>query len=442
MSKFIINGGKKLAGAYTVSGAKNAAPKLLIASLLTKKKCVFHNIARISDTYRSIDTLTSLPPKVQFVKKNSVVIECANIFSSEIPLEAMSARQSVIFIGATLARMGHVVIYPPKGDTIGKRPINRHLLGIAALGGKIIEKGNNRLEIFMPKRPKSMIYTFEKNTHCGTENLILASVFNRGKVILKNTAEEPEVDNLIECLNDMGAKIRRIETRTIEIIGVKPFLGGVEATAIPDRLEAATAIILSIMNGGNIVVKNAFPQLLEKFTNTLYDMGVEVSFKKNVAKITKIKKPLKPKNITTDIHPGFMTDWQPIITLLLAYMSKGESIIHERIFETRWRYLEELKKMGTKYSLFHPKNHGANDYNFNNSEYQPNGTYAVSIYGPIKLKSAEMKSHDVRAGIDMLLAGLVAPGKTIIHDPQNHIDRGYENIVEKLTDLGADIKRL
>src|SRR3989344_7374591 len=155
MSKFIINGGKKLAGAYTVSGAKNAAPKLLIASLLTKKKCVFHNIARISDTYRSIDTLTSLGAKVQFVKKNSVVIECADIHSSEIPLEAMSARQSVIFIGATLARMGRVVIYPPRGDTIGKRPINRHLAGIIALGGKIIQRDNNRLEIFMPKRPKS-----------------------------------------------------------------------------------------------------------------------------------------------------------------------------------------------------------------------------------------------------------------------------------------------
>ena len=147
-------------------------------------------------------------------------------------------------------------------------------------------------------------------------------------------------------------------------------------------------------------------------------------------------------NITTDIHPGFVTDWQPIITLLLAYMSKGESIIHERIFETRWRYLEELKKMGVKYKLFHPKNYKADYYNFNNSEYKIGGDYAVSVLGPTKLQPAEMNSHDVRAGIDMLLAGLIAPGKTIINDPQNHIDRGYENIVEKLTDLGADIKRL
>jgi len=442
MSKFIIQGGKKLKGTYTVSGAKNAAPKLLIASLLTKEKCIFHNISRLSDTYRSIDALTSLGASVQFIKKNSIAIQCENIYSCEIPLEAMSARQSVIFIGATLARTGHVIIYPPRGDTIGKRPINRHLLGIQAFGGKIIEKGNNRLEIFMPKRPKSTVYTFEKNTHCGTENLILASVFNRGKITLKNAAEEPEVDNLIECLNDMGAKIKRVEARVIEITGVKPFLNGVETTSIPDRLEAATALVLSAMTGGQIVVKNAVPKLLGKFIKALADIGVEVNFKNNVARIKKIKSPLKPINITTDIHPGFVTDWQPIITLLLVSMAKGKSIIHERIFETRWRYLEELKKMGIKYSLFHPENHGADYYNFNDSEYKTGGAYAVSVFGPTKLQPAEMNSHDVRAGIDMLLAGLVAPGKTIINDPQNHIDRGYENIVEKLTDLGADIKRL
>ena len=217
----------------------------------------------------------------------------------------------------------------------------------------------------------------------------MASVFNRKKVTLKNAAEEPEVDNLIECLNDMGAKIKRVAPRTIEIEGVKPFLSGVITTSIPDRLEAATALILSTMNGGNIIVKGAVPKLLEKFTKALNDVGVEISFKKNIAKINKIKIPLKPINITTDIHPGFVTDWQPIFTLLLAYMSKGESIIHERIFETRWRYLEELKKMGIKYNLFHPKNIGADYYNFNNSEYKDTGTYAVSILGPTKLKPAK-----------------------------------------------------
>src|SRR3989344_7166679 len=204
MSKFIVFGGKPLKGTYVVSGAKNAGPKLSIVALLTKENCVFKNIPRISDTYRTVDALTSLGCSVHFIGKNSIEIDSSKIYSSEIPPEAMSARQSILFIGATLARMGKVTIYPPRGDAIGKRPLNRHLEGVKALGGKIREK-NNRMEISMPARPNSVTYTFEKNTHCGTENLILASVFNNGKVILKNAAQEPEVDNLIKCLNDMGA---------------------------------------------------------------------------------------------------------------------------------------------------------------------------------------------------------------------------------------------
>lgn len=441
MSKFIVWGGKPLKGTYIVSGAKNAGPKLPIAALLSKEKCIFHNIPRISDTYRTIDALTSLGCLVRFIDKNSVEVQCVDIYSSEIPLEAMSARQAVLFIGAMLARTGKLTIYPPKGDAIGKRPLNRHLEGIKALGGNIVEK-NNLIEISMPIRPQSVTYTFEKNTHCGTENLILASVFNTGKVILKNAAEEPEVDNLIKCLNDMGAKIKRTEPRVIEIRGVEPLLKGVKSTSVFDRLEAATAIILSIMMGGDIIIKNSPKELLEPLVKTLKEIGVEISFKKNTAKIVKINKPLKPVEIITDWHPGFMTDWQPLITLMLAYMANGKSMIHERIFETRWRYLGELHKMGLQYDLFHPDEYGPEYYNFNDSEYDAKETYAANVYGPTNLQPAELNSHDVRAGMDMLLASIVANGKSIISDPQNHIDRGYENIVEKLNELGADIKRV
>lgn len=440
MSNFIVQGGKSLKGIYVVSGAKNAGPKLPIASLLSKEKCTFHNIPRISDTYKTIDALTSLGCSIRFIDKNSIEVESQNVHSSEIPIEAMSARQSILLIGATLARTGKVIIYPPKGDEIGKRPLNRHLDGIKALGGKMVEK-NSRMEISMPRRPQGISYTFEKNTHCGTENLILASVFNTGKVILKNAAQEPEVDNLIECLNNMGANIKRIAPRIIEIQGVKPFLNGARATSIYDRLEMATAIILSVMTGGNIKVKNARKELLGPLLETLKKIGIDIVFKKDIAKITKINKPLKPSKIITDWHPGFITDWQPLLTLLLAHKANGKSTIHERIFETRWRYLNELKKMGLKYRLF-KTNHGPEYYNFNSSEYDANASYAAYVYGPTKLKSAELKSHDVRAGIDMLIASLVAKGKSVINDPQNHIDRGYENIVEKLVSLGANIKRI
>lgn len=441
MSKFIIWGGKKIQGTYEVSGAKNAGPKLPIAALLSKEKSVFHNIPRISDTFRTVDALTALGCTVRFIGEHSIEVDSSKIFTSEIPLEAMAARQSILFIGATLARTGKVIIHPVKGDAIGKRPLNRHLEGIKALGGRIKEK-ENHMEISMPARPRSVVYTFEKNTHCGTENLILASVFNEGKVVLQNAAEEPEVDNLIEILNDMGAKIKRVEPRVIEIQGVRPFLRGARATSIYDRLEAATAIVLSVLTGGHVEVQNAEKRFLGPFLDVLSEIGVKMEFKKNTARVVKIAKPLKPAEIVTDWHPGFMTDWQPVMTLLLAVMAKGKSTIHERIFETRWRYLSELYKMGIKHSLFHPKGFGAKYYNFNDSEYNAKEAYGAYVYGPTKLQPAELNSHDVRAGIDMLLASLVAPGKSIINDPSNHIDRGYENIVEKLNSLGADIKRI
>jgi len=441
MSKFIVQGGKSLQGIYTVSGAKNAGPKLPIAALLSREKCIFHNIPKISDTYKTIETLKSLGAKVVWLDKNSLEIECSKIISSEIPSEAMSARQAVLFMGATLARTGKVSISFPQGDAIGKRPLNRHLEGIQALGGQIVEK-NNHLEIKMPIRPNSVTYTFEKNTHCGTENLILVSIFNNGKVILKNAAEEPEVDNLIETLNQMGAKIRRIESRVIEIQGIEPFLHSVEISSIFDRLEAATALVLSIMHGGRIIVENVQPEFLKPFLKILQEIGVEIIFEKNLARIIKINYPLKPAEIMTAPHPGFVTDWQPIMTLLLAYLAKGKSLIHEKVFETRWRYLGELKKMGLQSELFHPESVKPEDYNFNNSEYDATQNYAAYIYGPTNFQAAELNSHDVRAGMNMLLASLVAQGTSIINDPQGHIDRGYENIVDKLKNLGADIERV
>jgi len=441
MSKFIIQGGKTLQGIYKVSGAKNAGPKLPIAALLSQEKCIFHNIPRISDTEKTVETLKSLGAKVVWIEKNSLEIECSNIISSTIPLESMSARQSVLFIGAVLARTGQVSIYFPKGDAIGKRPLNRHLEGIKVLGGQITEQ-NNHLEIKMPIRPNSVIYTFEKNTHCGTENLMLASVFNNGKVVLKNVAEEPEVDNLIDTLNQMGAKIKRIENRVIEIEGVEPFLHSVETTSMFDRLEAATALVLSVMHGGQIVVENIQAEFLKPFLKILQAIGIEIIFEKNLARIIKINYPLKPAEIITAPHPGFVTDWQPPMTLLLAYLAKGKSLIHEKVFETRWRYLEELKKTGLQYELFHPESAQAEDYNFNNSEYNATQNYAAYIYGPINFQAAELNSYDVRAGMNMLLVSLVAQGESIINDPQGHIDRGYENIVDKLKNLGADIERV
>lgn len=441
MSTFIVQGGKPLHGIYPISGAKNAAPKLLIASLLTRERCIFHNIPQFSDTFRSIEALTALGAHVKRIKKNTVEIHCKNIVHHEIPLEAMGARQAVLFIGAMLARKGRVRIYPPKGDVIGRRPLNRHLDGIRKLGGVTKTKGD-ATEISMLIRPKSYRYRFEKNTHCGTENLLLASVFNRGRVILENAAQEPEVDNLIELLNRMGARIKRIAPRTIIITGVKPYLHGAEVTSIPDRLEGVTAITASILTGGSLRVSHLPKKLVLPFAGFCTRIGVRLQWKGSTLRVLPFRTPLKPTMITTDWEPGFMTDWQPLATLILAATSRGRSMIHERIYETRWRYLDELKKMGVRYRKFQPAGFTPQDYNFNDEDYRDREPHAAYVWGPTALKAATLRSHDVRAGVDMLLAALAAKGRSVIHDPHNHIDRGYEDIVEKLTKLGADIKRI
>jgi UDP-N-acetylglucosamine 1-carboxyvinyltransferase len=260
-------------------------------------------------------------------------------------------------------------------------------------------------------------------------------------VTLENAAQEPEVDNLIKTLNDMGAKIKRISSRVIVITGVKPFLKGVNATSIHDRLEIATAITASILTGGKIKVANAPRKLVFYFEKFCQEIGVKLNWQGNVCSVEPFRLPLKLTQVTTDWEPGFMTDWQPLATLLLATLSKGKSMIHERIYETRWRFLEELKKMGLRYETFQPDNFGPQDYNFNDDDYRDNEPHAVYVWGPTKLKAAELQSHDVRAGIDMILAALTVDGQTIIHDPQNHIDRGYEDLVSKLQKLGADIQR-
>lgn len=445
MATYLVNGGKPLKGVYEVSGAKNSAPKMLIASLLSGGTCKLNNIPRISDSFKGIGGITALGGSVKFTSKNSVEIDCSGVFDFEIPDEAMSARQSLLFIGTVLSRMKKVRFFAARGseigDRIGKRPINRHLQGIKALGGKIEEHGDY-IEINFPDRAKSTIFEFEKNTHGGTENMILASVFNDGKVVLKNAAAEIEVDNEIDFLNSMGAKIKRTKPREIEITGVEGPLSDGEITSIPDRIEAATAVVLSVLHGGNIKVKNVNEDMIGAFLEVLEEMGVETEIQGDILEVTKIKDPLNPVDIVTKPHPGFMTDWGPITAILLGVMADGRSSIHETIFEYRFNYLEEMNKMGVRYELYAPEGYDASFYNFNESEYRKDGTYAAYVWGPSLLYPTELFSHDVRSGMNCLLAALSANGQSIISDPKGHIERGYENIVHKLTNLGADIMRI
>ena len=446
MATYIVQGGKRIAGTYEISGAKNAGPKLIIAAILSDQECILRNIPRISDTEKIMQAIREMGGECQwFISSNlsradlrdverlghTVMVNCKNLSNSNVPEVVLTARHAVLFIGATLARLGHVRINKIGGDNIGKRPIDRLIAGLESIGAEMLEQKGG-LEMSLPDKSKSRDYTFAKNTHTGTESLILASVFNEGKVTIRNAAEEPEIDNLIAFLNAMGARVKRTDHRVIEVTGVPKLLTGAEGESMYDRLEVATALALNAMNGGGIEVKSVDPEMVKDFTDVLERIGASSPNTHN----------LKPITLKTSIHPGFITDWQPIITLLLAYKGHGRSEIHEMIYEQRWSALIELAKMGVKYELFQPPGYTSSDYNFNEREFNSNDPYGAYVWGPTDLHGAEMESRDVRAGITVLIATLFAKGESVIHDPDNHIERGYEDIVGKLTKLGADIKKL
>ncbi|HEY4504483.1 MAG TPA: UDP-N-acetylglucosamine 1-carboxyvinyltransferase [Candidatus Paceibacterota bacterium] len=438
MAIYLINGRKPLSGVYEVSGAKNAGPKLLITSLVTSETCKFSNIPDTSDSEKVIEAIKSFGGIVQTLNSHTYSVTCSNITSSVVPKEAMRARQSVLFIGALLARTGKVMMPTLGGDEIGKRPIDRLLNALRAFGANV-NQGNN-LTIEFPERPHTGVYKFEKNSHTATESLLIALLHTNGVARVENVALEPEVDNLIEVLNAMGARISRLADRVIEIEGVE-VLHGVEASSIYDRLEAATAVTLSAMTEGAIKIKNAEKTHLTSYLAKLAEAGVRVRWVKDLA-VVSVAKKLKPIDIVTEVHPGFMTDWHPIIALLMATKFPGKSSVHEKIFENRWNYLRELGKMGVKYELFRPEGEQPEDYNFNESEFKNDEPHAAYIFGPTELSPTELFSHDVRAGIDVLLAALVANGQSVVKDPKDHIVRGYENIVGKLQGLGADIREV
>jgi len=427
MATYIINGGKKLSGVYEVSGAKNAGPKLIIAAMLSDQECILSNIPRISDTEKIVQAIREMGGECDWVNESGheVKVNCKNLNKSEIPKIVLSARHAVLFIGATLARLGRVRINKIGGDNIGKRPIDRLLAGLESIGADKVEN-DGVLEMRMPERPSSRDYTFAKNTHTGTESLILASIFNEGKVVIRNAAEEPEINNLITFLSAMGANVKRTELRVIEVVGVSKLLSGAEGESMYDRLEAATALTLDALNGGGIEVRNVDKKMIKEYSDILQN----------------VRTSGETQMIKTSVHPGFITDWQPIMSLLLACKTRGRSEIHEMIYEQRWSALRELGKMGVKYELFQPAGYTVNDFNFNEREFNSNEPYGAYVWGPTELKPAELESHDVRAGITVLIAALFAKGQSTIHDPDNHIDRGYEDIVGKLKKLGADIKRI
>lgn len=439
MDKFIVSGGRKLKGRICVSGSKNVALKILVASCLTNEEVTIENVPLISDFVVMADIIRELGGKVTIVD-HTARIQTKNIKKSKISLDRAAAiRTSSMFMAPLLMRLGKALIPNPGGCRIGARPIDRVIKGIEKMGIKVsYRRKDGFFYLSASDKLKPVRYRFEKNTHTGTETLILLSVLIKGKTILENAAQEPEVDDLIEFLNLMGADVKRKKPRTIVINGVDK-LHGAKFVISPDRNEIVTFAIASVMTKGDIFIENINVRGLEEFITVFKKTGGGIEVDKNGIRFF-YKGEIKPTDITTGYYPGFMTDWQGPWSVLMT-QANGTSVIHETVYENRFSYVEELRKMGGSIELFNPKiTNPKTFYNFNYEDNKPEYKHAARIFGPVRLHNGVIDISDLRAGATLVLAALSAAGESIIFGIE-HLDRGYERFEKRLKTLGAKIRR-
>ena len=440
---FYIQGGTPLHGSVRVGGAKNASYKLMIASLLGSRESRLLNLPNIADVEMVKRVINELGARAYSAGEHNLFIDPQNFRFSRVDGQyGKSSRASSLFLPVLLAKFGEAAVPLPGGDQIGKRPLERHLQGLEKMGVVFSQeddillakiKNNDR-----KKRLKACHYKFEKNTHTGTETLIMAAVLAEGKTILENAALEPEIDDLIVFLNAMGAKIRRRSFRTIEIEGVER-LGGAIHRVMPDRNEAVSYACAALITRGDIVVENAVHKDLTAFLEKLDELGAGYEIGNYGIRFF-YKGALQATDIETEIHPGFMTDWQPLFATLLC-LAHGQSVIHETVMQSRFQYVDHLKQMGAKIEYFNPEvKYPEKTYNFNWSDNRSSDQHAIRITGPCDFKGGTFEIHDLRAGATILLAAIAAKGETILTNIEQ-IERGYQEIDQKLISMGARIER-
>lgn len=416
MSYFEIIGGKKLRGVIEVKGAKNAALKAVAAALLSREKWTIANFPFIEDTNRILEMVEDLGVEVKRAN-NKVEIQARKIRTGRLKdILAKKLRASIILAGPVLARRGEVRMHYPGGCVIGKRPIDMFLDGFGKFGARVNWE-NNHFRISAKKMKGAKIF-FPKVTVTGTETMMMTAVLAQGETILENAAMEPEIPILANFLNRCGARITGAGTPTIRIKGVKK-IGGGRLTLIPDRIETGTFAILGALAGGKIKITKCDPDHIRALLVNLEKAGVKFEERKNELIVWGAKR-LKAVNVSTHEYPGFATDLQPPFTLLMT-QAKGSTLIHDSIFDGRLMFTDILNLMGADIIM--------------------NDPHRVTVNGPTKLVGRKIASPDLRAGITLVLAGLIAEGKTKIENIYQ-IDRGYEKIEERLQKLGAEIKRV
>jgi UDP-N-acetylglucosamine 1-carboxyvinyltransferase len=418
---FRIEGGRPLRGTVHVSGAKNAALKLLAAATLTGERCRFENVPEIEDVRVMAEVLNDLGVVVDHPAEGVYEVAAGDVDWLFVPLEAAAKmRASFILLGPLLSRFGRVIISNPGGDRIGRRPVNLHVDAMRALGAEIAYRDGYYFAQ-APGRLHGGEVTFPFVTVMGTENAMLAAALADGHTVIRPAAQEPEVDDLIDFLRKMGADVKRTSPETIEVHG-KRRLRGANHTIISDRIETGTFLVAAAVTGGKVTLENAPCEHVEALVELLGRVGVPVACGQRSIEIdaTGLRAgDLRPCDIETAPYPGLATDLQPPACVLLT-RADGTSRVHEAIFEDRLEWLAELGKLGARVEIEDP--------------------HHASILGPATLRGGEADISDLRAGASLILGALAAEGTSLIHGA-HHVQRGYENIDRKFQQLGASITR-
>ena len=425
MEKLVITGGTPLKGEVTISGAKNAAVAILPATLLINGICTINNLPNISDVKIYCEILEALGAKITWKNQNEITIDTRNIITTEAPLDLTSKfRASYYIIGSLLGRKGSVSVGMPGGCKLGARPIDQHIKGFEALGATV-ETTQGKISASAKKLVGNSIY-MDITSVGATINIMLASVLADGTTIIDNAAKEPHIVDVANFLNTMGADIRGAGTDTIKIIGKKKLKGNASYSIVPDQIEAGTFMVAAIASKGDILLKNCITKHLESITAKIVEVGGHVEDYGDSIRVYTKKRP-KKANIKTLPYPGFPTDMQSQFGVLLSIANGTSiinesisSIINESIWESRFQYTDELIKMGANIIV--------------------NGKTAV-IEGVKGLSGAPVYAPDLRAAAALVVAGIIAKGKTEIYNLE-YLDRGYENIEEKFRNLGAKIERV
>ena len=415
MEKLVIHGGNRLFGEVEISGAKNAAVAIIPATLLAQDVCRLENIPNISDVSCMVKILSQMGAEVKYINKHTIEINTKSVNSYIVPHEmTKQLRASYYLIGALLGRYNRAKVALPGGCNFGVRPIDLHIRGFELLGATAVVE-NAMINATADHLTGSPIY-MDKVSVGATINIMLAAVKARGLTIIENAAKEPHIVDLANFLNAMGADVRGAGTDVIKIHGVQN-LHGCTYSIIPDQIEAGTYMVAAAASGGDVIVKNVIPKHLESITAKMVECGVEITEYDDAVRV-KSNGEFKKCNLKTMPHPGFPTDMQPQMAVLLS-LAKGTSVVSEGVWDNRFKYLDQLMRMG--------------------ANVQVDGTIAV-IQGVPELTGAPVRADDLRAGAAMIIAGLAASGNTEIEDII-YIDRGYEDYVEKFRNLGADIYR-